>query len=133
MKKIKKGDRIILKTVNGPKPLNFNQNIEMQVMWVLDHQFLRNVGYGCMFLNLPQEKAELIRIMVADYVLDTKDGADSSLRVRIPPPLKWDIFSVSLLFPCSIPPKSNYNNYSILIFPGTSHFFPGTPGKPHYC
>ena len=74
MKEIKQGDRITLKTVNGPEPLKFSRDIEMEVKWVLDHEFLQNIGYGCMFVDMPQDITDLIHGVVTDGVLGTKDG-----------------------------------------------------------
>jgi len=69
---IKDGERILLKSVSGPPPLKFARPITMEVKWVLDHDFLEHIGYGCEFIDLPEELAEMIRDVVASGNLGSK-------------------------------------------------------------
>lgn len=70
---IKMGEHLILTGLQGPDPLNFFQNVAVEIKWVLDHEYLENISYGCQFLDLPEEMREVIRDVVDRGVLGTKD------------------------------------------------------------
>lgn len=70
---IKKGDRLTLKGLVGPDPLNFMRDIELEIKWVLDHDFLAHLSYGCEFLEMPKDMQEVIRDVVDAGMLGTKD------------------------------------------------------------
>ena len=58
------GDRLILTKVIGNSPLRMISNIEMEIKWVLDHQMMKHVGFGCEFHNLP----EIIRSQISHFI-----------------------------------------------------------------
>ena len=70
---IKLGAPLILTGLQGPDPLKFFQNVEVEIKWILDHDYLEHVSYGCQFLDLPPEMREVIRDVVDNGVLGTKD------------------------------------------------------------
>jgi hypothetical protein len=46
------GQRLIFTGIKGIKDLDFNENIEMEIIWMLELQFLQNIGIGCEFKNI---------------------------------------------------------------------------------
>lgn len=66
---IREGDRLTLTSVKGPAPLNLRCEIEMEIRWILDHEFMEHIGYGCEFLNLSNGLRERFRNVVADCIL----------------------------------------------------------------
>jgi hypothetical protein len=70
---IAKGDRLIMKGITGPDPLNLLKDIKVEIMWVLDHEFLQHISYGCQFLDMPQDMREVIRDVVDAGVMGSKD------------------------------------------------------------
>ena len=64
--KLRKGDRLLLKKINGSKPLGFISNVTMEIRWILDNEFLDHVGFGCQFLNIPDKPRRQIRTLVEE-------------------------------------------------------------------
>lgn len=58
------GDRLILTKIIGSSPLRIVSNIEMEIKWILDHQMMKHVGFGCEFHNLPDS----IRSHITHYI-----------------------------------------------------------------
>ena len=46
------GRRLVFKGIKGVKDLEFNEDIEMEIIWVLELKFLDNIGIGCEFKNI---------------------------------------------------------------------------------
>ena len=64
----KKGDRLIFKGIKGVKDLDFQEDIEMEVVWVLELKFLENIGIGCEFLNISKALTDHINDFVMSEV-----------------------------------------------------------------
>jgi len=61
----KKGDRLAFKGIKGVKDLEFQEDIEMEVVWILELNFLKNIGIGCEFINI----SESLRNRINDFVI----------------------------------------------------------------
>ena len=46
------GERLVFSGIKGIKDLEFSEDIEMEIMWVLELKFLENIGIGCKFKNI---------------------------------------------------------------------------------
>ncbi|MBW1643148.1 MAG: PilZ domain-containing protein [Deltaproteobacteria bacterium] len=47
-----KGQRLVFKGIKGVKDLDFTEDIEMEIIWILEIKFLENIGIGCEFKNI---------------------------------------------------------------------------------
>ena len=72
-KAIQPGDRLRLQSLQGPAPLNYAQGVEVEIKWVLDHEYLEHVGYGCEFVDPPPALRHMIQEVVRAGVLGSKD------------------------------------------------------------
>jgi hypothetical protein len=70
-----KDDWATLNCLLGIEDLNFLINLQMRIVWVLDHAGLNNIGYGCKFENIP----DTVRARIVTYVEDRY--TDGTLRV----------------------------------------------------
>ncbi len=70
---IEMGQRLTLTGLQGPDPLKFFQNVVVEIKWILDHEYLEHISYGCQFLDLPDEMREVIRDVVDRGILGSKD------------------------------------------------------------
>jgi len=59
------GDRLIFTGFRGAQNMNFDEKIEMEIMWVLELQFLENTGIGCEFKNM----SESLRSRIDQFVI----------------------------------------------------------------
>ena len=50
---IRTGDILLLREITGHPHLHFMRNIKSEIRWVLNHEFLDHLGFGCEFVNLP--------------------------------------------------------------------------------
>ena len=50
---LQEGQRLLFKGIKGIKDLDFTEDIEMEIIWMLELQFLENIGVGCEFKNMP--------------------------------------------------------------------------------
>ena len=50
---LQKGQRLIFKGIKGIKDLDFTEEIEMEIIWMLELKFLENIGVGCEFKDMP--------------------------------------------------------------------------------
>lgn len=53
MADFQKGQILVFKGIKGIKDLDFIEDIEMEIIWVLELKFLENIGIGCEFKNIP--------------------------------------------------------------------------------
>ena len=51
-KAIHVGERLLLKKIKGKENLTFLSNVELEIKWVLDTQYLEHIGVGCRFENI---------------------------------------------------------------------------------
>ncbi len=65
-KKLRRGDRLLLKKITGPKPLDSISNVTTQIQWILDNHYLDHIGFGCKFLNIPETIRDRIRELVEE-------------------------------------------------------------------
>ncbi len=63
---LKEGDVIVLRGMSGQDPLNFTQDIQVKIKWILDTDFLEHVGYGGEFLNLTTDLQEIFSNVVTN-------------------------------------------------------------------
>jgi len=63
-KKFIGGDRLVFSEIKAKKTLEFVADIEVEIKWVLDDQYLKHVGFGCEFVNIPDAKRkEIVQLM----------------------------------------------------------------------
>jgi len=55
---LRAGDILLLREIIGAPPLSFLRNIRTQIRWVLNHQFLTHIGFGCEFLDMAPDGQE---------------------------------------------------------------------------
>jgi len=58
------GDSFVLAEIQGLSSIHFDFAIEVEVKWLLDHEFLGRMAFGCEFKNMPQ----IIRSKLRDFV-----------------------------------------------------------------
>jgi c-di-GMP-binding flagellar brake protein YcgR len=51
-KEIRVGERLLLKKIKGDKKLTFLINMDLEIKWILDIQYLEHMGVGCAFHNI---------------------------------------------------------------------------------
>jgi len=56
----RKGQRLVFKGIKGIKDLDFTEDIEMEIIWILELKFLENTGIGCEFKNISTSLREHI-------------------------------------------------------------------------
>ena len=66
-KKIKIGDFIILTEVKGIKDLEFLNNVEAEIKWILDNPSLEFVGFGCEFRDAPESMKDSIQTFIDSW------------------------------------------------------------------
>ena len=71
---IRVGDVLNLIQIKDPRKLVVVFDIALEVKWVLDHENLDYVGYGCEFKNVPQE----INMRVSQFVEYIFSGKDET-------------------------------------------------------
>lgn len=59
------GDTLVFKGIRGGKNLEFFEDIEIEVIWKLELEFLENVGMGCEFKNISKP----LRSKINDFVI----------------------------------------------------------------
>jgi len=60
------GDRFIMAELQGLASIHFDFAIEVEVRWLLDHEFLGRVAFGCLFINIPKIIQAELRRFVAE-------------------------------------------------------------------
>jgi c-di-GMP-binding flagellar brake protein YcgR len=60
------GDRFIMAEIQGLAAIHFDFAIEVEVRWLLDHEYLGRVAFGCLFINMPK----IIRSELRDFVAE---------------------------------------------------------------
>jgi hypothetical protein len=63
-----KGQILVFKGIKGIKDLDFTEDIEMEIIWVLELKFLKNIGIGCEFKNIPKPLIEHIDNFVTSEI-----------------------------------------------------------------
>jgi hypothetical protein len=58
-------DTLLLREITGCPELLFLRNVRAKIRWVLDHQFLDHIGFGCEFLDMPSDQRERLRQVLA--------------------------------------------------------------------
>lgn len=58
------GDHLTLSKIRGKTSLQFIADIEIEIKWILDHQYVEHIGLGCEFKNLP----EAVRDQIGQFV-----------------------------------------------------------------
>lgn len=62
---IEVGKRLFLAQISGISSVQLDSAVEIEVRWVLDHEFLGHIALGCQFHGLPESIKEEIRRVVA--------------------------------------------------------------------
>ncbi len=60
------GDRFIMAEIKGLASIHFDFAIEVEVRWLLDHEFLGRVAFGCLFIDIPPIIQKELRNFVAE-------------------------------------------------------------------
>jgi len=47
-----KGQMLVFKGIRGVKQIDFMEDIEMEIIWILQLKFLKNIGIGCEFKHI---------------------------------------------------------------------------------
>ena len=58
------GKKFFLGQINGISSIQLNSAVEIEVRWVLDHEFLGHIALGCQFHGMPESIQEEIRLIV---------------------------------------------------------------------
>ncbi len=74
-KRIRIGDYIILTEVKGIKDLEFLNNVEAQIKWILDNPSLEFVGFGCEFRDAPESIKDSIQTFIDSWHME-KNGSE---------------------------------------------------------
>jgi len=61
---IKKGDTLLLQTINGKSQLNFISDLQIEVKWIMDDPVFRHVMIGCEFSDISDTDRERIEQFV---------------------------------------------------------------------
>jgi len=64
----KKGQRLVFKGIKGVKDLDFTEDIEMEIIWILELKFLENIGIGCEFKNISKPFSDHIDTFVISEI-----------------------------------------------------------------
>lgn len=59
-----KGDTLILQGFKGSFPILLEKKIDIEIRWVMDHPFLKDIMAGCQFINMPQSVCNKIKSIV---------------------------------------------------------------------
>lgn len=59
-----KGDILILQGFKGSFPILLENKIDIEIRWIMDHPFLKEVMAGCQFINMPQGVRDKIKDIV---------------------------------------------------------------------
>ena len=63
-----KGQRLVFKGIKGVKDLDFTEDIEMEIIWILELKFLENIGIGCKFKNISKPFSDHIDTFVISEI-----------------------------------------------------------------
>lgn len=63
-----KGQRLVFKGIKGVKDLDFTEDIEMEIIWILELKFLDNMGIGCEFKNISKPFSDHIDTFVISEI-----------------------------------------------------------------
>ncbi len=63
-----KGERLVFKGIRGVKHLDFSEDIEMEIIWILELKFLEHVGIGCEFKNISKQLRDYIDSFVISEI-----------------------------------------------------------------
>jgi len=63
-----KGQILIFKGIRGIKNLDFMEDIEMEIIWILQLKFLENIGIGCEFKNISKPLSDYIDNFVTSEI-----------------------------------------------------------------
>ncbi len=58
------GDILILQGFKGSFPILLEKKIDMEIRWIIDHPFLKEIMAGCQFINMPQSVCDKIKDIV---------------------------------------------------------------------
>lgn len=67
-----KGERLVLKEINNMKSLNFLNNIEMEIRWVLSHRSLEHIALGCRLIDVSDETKAMLRKVISSWSIKIK-------------------------------------------------------------
>lgn len=76
-RKIQQGDTVWLSSLRGIPDLESLKNIPMQVIWIMDNEYLEHILLGMSFSRLSEEQRECLRFFVENRLalaLKNKDG-----------------------------------------------------------
>ena len=59
------GERFVIAEIQGLSSIHFNFAIEVEVKWLLDHEFLGRMAFGCEYKNMPDIVRAKLRAFVA--------------------------------------------------------------------
>jgi len=62
---VRPGTRLFLACLRGWADIDFDPRVEIEVKWVLDHEFLGRIAFGSEFQNMPDNQRLLLRRMIA--------------------------------------------------------------------
>lgn len=62
------GQRLIFKGIRGVKNLDFFEDIEMEIIWILKLKFLENIGIGCEFKHISNSLRDAINQFVISEI-----------------------------------------------------------------
>jgi len=57
---VRVGDRLLLQKIKGNEKLTFCANMELEIRWIIDVQYLEHIGVGCRFQNISDTLREKI-------------------------------------------------------------------------
>ncbi|MBN1141814.1 MAG: PilZ domain-containing protein [Deltaproteobacteria bacterium] len=64
------GDKLVLKEISSLPQLFALRDIISEIRWVLNHDFLDHIGFGCEFLNAPAAvKTQIRRFITIEEIL----------------------------------------------------------------
>jgi hypothetical protein len=73
IEKFHEGDTVILKGMGSPNPVNFSQELVMEIKWVNDHALLENIGYGCEFVDPQVQHVKLIDDILDNFLMSSNE------------------------------------------------------------
>lgn len=67
IQKIKKGDRLILRSIDGYPPLAFLMDVDAIVRWCFENDFFDHIEFGIEFMEIDEEQLDQLQEFVESW------------------------------------------------------------------